>query len=165
MSKFDHVIVNINQSVDDINSIIGNKCHYSPSGIDAILFSPFPNPPERSIDVYSIGRRVKETHNELLKMANGNKLFYIYDSIDGNKVLDIHQHRYLFANICKRSKYFIVNPGKMDVPEETINRSDFGSRYFEGAASGAILIGGEPNNEKFKEYFYWPDSVVRLPIN
>lgn len=164
LSKFDYVIVNSAHIVDDINKIIGNKCHYSPSGIDAILFSPFPNPPERSIDVYSIGRRSKETHHELLRMMNKKKIFYIYDSIDGNKVLDIHQHRLLFANICKRSRYFIVNPGKIDIPEETKNRSDFGSRYFEGAASGAILIGEEPKNEEFREYFYWTDAVVRLPF-
>jgi hypothetical protein len=165
LSKFDHVILHWSQSVKTINEVIGGKAFFSPLGIDAILFCPYPNPPQRLIDVYSIGRRSEKTHRSLMKMTEGNKFFYVYDSIIGDVVMDINQHRSLFANLAKRSRYFIVNPGKIDVPDETKSQSEIGNRYYEGAAAGNIMIGEHPKNEEFKKIFYWPDAVVHVPFS
>lgn len=165
LSKFDHVILNLSQSVDEINKKIGNKGFYLPLGIDSILFSPYPSNAHRTIDVYSIGRRSEETHRVLLKMFEENKIFYIYDTIVGSKIKDTEQHRFLFANMAKRSKYFIVNPGKIDIPSERKSQSEIGNRYFEGLAAGTIMIGEHPENEEFKKIFCWEDAVVLLPFN
>jgi spore maturation protein CgeB len=165
LSKFDYVILNLFQSKNPITEIIGNKCFLQPPGVDSILFCPYPDEPKRVIDVYCIGRRSEKTHQALLKMFAENKILYIYDSIDGTHVKDNNQHRFLFANLAKRSRYFIVNPGKIDVPEETQNQSEIPNRYYEGAAAGNIMIGEPPKNEEFKKIFYWPDAVIHLPYN
>jgi hypothetical protein len=68
----------------------------------------------------------------------------------------------LFANVAKRSRYFIVNPGKIDEPEKRGSQLETSNRYFEGAASGAIMIGECPDNDAFGSLFDWPDAVVRL---
>lgn len=164
LSKFDYVILNCSQSVNAVNEVIGGKSFYSPFGIDAILFCPYPEPPQRLIDVYSIGRRSDETHNSLLRMVKEKRIFYIYDTIDGKKVLNSNQHRLLYANTAKRTKYFVVNPGKIDCPDETGGQSEIGYRFFEGAASGTIMIGEYPKNEEFKKNFNWPDVVIHLPF-
>ncbi len=163
LSKFDYVILHWSQSVNPVNDVIGGKAFFLPLGIDAILFCPYPNPPQRLIDVYSIGRRSDETHRALLKMSEENNIFYLYDSIVGREVMDTNQHRTLFVNLVKRSKYFIVNPGKIDVPEETKDQSEIGNRYFEGAAGGSIMIGEHPKTEEFKKIFYWKDAVIHVP--
>jgi hypothetical protein len=97
-------------------------------------------------------------------MFEEGKIFYLYDSTIGNEVVDTFQHRYLFANLAKRSRCFIVNPGKIDVPEERENQSEIGNRYYEGAAAGTIMIGEYPENIEFKKIFYWPDAVMQLPF-
>ena len=66
--------------------------------------------------------------------------------------------------MAKRSRYFIVNPGKVNLPEETGGQSEFGYRYFEGAAPGTIMIGEIPNNTEFKRIFCWEDAVIHLPF-
>jgi Glycosyl transferases group 1 len=163
LSKFDYVILNHVHSVKAVNEAIGGKCFYLPFGIDAVLFCPYPKAPQRFIDVLSIGRRSEDTHHALIKMVKEDKIFYVYDSINGQQVFSSNEHRLLFANMAKRSRYFIVNPGHMDSPERTGGESEIGFRYFEGAASGSILIGESPINEEFLKIFNWPDAIIHLP--
>jgi hypothetical protein len=164
LRDFDYVVLSLAGSVQRVQEAVNRPCVYMPHGIDAILFCPYPNPPRRVIDVYSIGRRPEETHRTLLEMGQENKIFYVYDVIDGEQVLNANEHRSLFANTAKRSRYFIVNPGKLDVPEETEGQIEFGSRFFEGASSGTIMIGEKPRNEKFEKVFDWEDAVIDLPF-
>jgi Glycosyl transferases group 1 len=163
LSKFDAVLLYQTQGVKKLSERIGRRCLYFPPAVDSILFCPYPDRPERSIDVYSIGRRSSMTHQKLLDMARRNDFFYLYDSIRGHQAINWKEHRALFANVAKRSRYFIVNPAKIDDPHETGQQSEFGYRYFDGAAAGAIMIGERPSNEIFAELFDWPDAVIRLP--
>jgi hypothetical protein len=162
LSKFDYVISTLAQSVGPISKVIPGKCLYLSPGVDAILFCPYPQPPKRFIDVFSIGRRSDQTHHGLLRMAQENKIFYIYDTLSDLHTYNLEQHRFLISNMTKRSRYFIVNPGKVDKPEERGNQSETGTRYFEGAAAGTIMIGEQPQNDEFKKLFFWPDAVIHL---
>lgn len=164
LSKFDYVIFMFDKS-DLFRKVIHGKGSYLPAGIDAILFCPYPKQLKRFIDVYSIGRRSEQTHRALLRMAQQNKIFYVYDTISDLHTYNVKQHRFLMANMAKRSRYFIVNPGKIDSPDETGGQSEFGYRYFEGAAPGTIMIGEHPRNDEFKRVFTWPDAVVHLPFD
>ena len=163
LSKFDYVISSHTQSIGPISKVIRGKCLYLSLGVDAILFCPYPGPPKRFIDVLSIGRRSVLTHQALLKMAQEDKIFYIYDTLSDLHTYNLEQHRFLISNMTKRSRYFIVNPGKVDKPEERGNQSETGARYFEGAAAGSIMIGEQPQNDEFRKLFFWPDAVIQLP--
>jgi len=162
LKKFDLVVLYYSQTVRPLSERIGSKCIFLPPGVDALLFSPYPKPPRRSIDVYSIGRRSEITHRALLRMAAENELFYLHDSVAGETAIDSGQHRALFANAARRSRYFLVNPGLINEPDKTSKQIEIGNRYFEGAASGTIMIGERPNTEAFKMHFDWPDAVVHL---
>lgn len=163
LSKFDHVLFMLNTS-EAFQRIIGGKGRYFPAGIDALLFCPYPRPPARSIDVLSIGRRAERTHQALLRLVREEGMFYVHDTINDLHAYDLDQHRLLVANMAKRSRYFVVNPGKIDRPEETGGQSEFGYRYFEGAAPGAIMIGERPRNSEFDRLFHWEDAVIDLPF-
>jgi hypothetical protein len=165
LANFDVVMLYYSQTVKPLSEQIGRKCVYLPPGLDGILFCPFPAPPKRAIDVYSIGRRSEITHQRLLKMVRENGLFYLHDSIGGDQAINAKEHRALFANVAKRSRYFIVNPGLIDQPEKRGNQIEIGNRYFEGAASGAIMVGARPENEEFERLFDWPDAVTHLPYD
>ena len=165
LSKFDIVLVSCSQSVKHLSEITKANCLYGPLGVDAILFCPYPKIARRVIDILSIGRRGEKTHQAILKRARENKTFYMFDTMKGLHVSHLGEHRSLLADIAKRSRYFFVNPGRIDRPKEVGDQSETGSRYYEGAAAGAILIGEEPRNQHFKKEFHWPDAVIELPYN
>lgn len=164
LEKFDLVLLYYSQTVKPLSEQIGRECVFLPPGIDAISFCPFPDLPKRVIDVCSVGRRSETTHQRLLKMARDSGLFYLYDGLAGNQAINASEHRALFANVAKRSRYFLVNPGLIDQPEKRGNQIEIGNRYFEGAASGAIMIGERPQNEQFEKLFDWPEAVTQLPF-
>ena len=77
IDKFDVIALYYRQSVESVSREVKSRCIFIPPGVDAIRFSPYPNPPERVIDVYSIGRRSEATHQKLLKVAVENRSFYV----------------------------------------------------------------------------------------
>ena len=165
LSQFDYVILNCFASVKPMQDLIKRPCLYVPPGIDAIKFCPYPNPPLRPVDVYSLGRKSQITHKALLKMAEQKKIFYLYDTIIRKETARPAEHRSLIANIAKRSRYFLVNPAKIDRRFETCGQNEIGFRYFEGTAAGTVMIGEHPETEVFREHFGWPDSVIRVPFD
>jgi len=165
LEDFDFVLLYYSQSVKALSERIGSKCFFLPPGVDALRFCPYPDPPERSVDVYSIGRRSETTHRKLLNMAAEKRIFYLHDSIAGDQAINSAEHRALFVNVAKRSRYFIVNPGLIDRPDKRGVQIESGNRYFEGAAAGTIMVGERPDNAAFKELFDWPDALIHLPYD
>lgn len=163
LKQFDVVMLYYSQSVRVLSEKLERPCTFIPPGLDALRFCPYPDAPKRGVDLYSMGRRSESTHQTLLRMAREGDFFYLHDTIAGDQAIDSEQHRTLFANIIKRSRYFIVNPGLIDRPEKRGNQIEIGNRYFEGAASGTILIGERPNNGEFERLFDWPDALIHLP--
>ena len=162
LRRFDHIVVGMHGTVAPLSERIGRPCHYVPGGVDALRFSPYPAPPERVIDVYSVGRKVETLHRALLRLAAQDRMFYLYDTVQTGSMIqasDHRQHRDLYANTAKRSRFFMVAPGKTNVPESQ-GQSEVGFRYYEGAAAGAVMLGQAPDAQPFREMFNWPDVVV-----
>jgi hypothetical protein len=166
LSRFDLVVLYYSYSVDPINKLLGEKkCVFLPPAVDTARFCPYPNPPARTVDIYSIGRRSAITHKAFLMIAAEDGLFYLHDTISLKGVMDPAEHRALFANIAKRSRYFLVNPGLIDRPDIRGNQIEIGNRYFEAAASGSILLGERPDNGEFETFFDWPGALIDLPYD
>ncbi len=121
LKKFDHVFISCLDTVETLSKVIDKPCRWLPGAVDALRFSPYPGVPSRVVDLYSIGRRIEAIHKELFKAAENGSIFYLYDTFGGSlsDVYDYKQHRNLFSNIAKRSKYFMVAPGKVNLPGET----------------------------------------------
>ncbi len=164
LRQFDHVLFMFNTN-EPFRKYLRGTGRYMPAGIDALRFCPYPNPPARSIDVLSIGRRSEKTHQALLRLAAEEGIFYVHDTIDGLQAYDIAQHRRMMADMLKRTRYFLVNPGKIDKLEETGGQVEFGYRYFEGAAPGTIMVGEIPQNQEFGKIFHWNDAVIEMPFD
>jgi hypothetical protein len=164
LSEFDHVVLYYSQSVKAVGEATGVKTHFVPPGVDAIKFCPYPRPPARTVDVFSIGRRSPATHGKLLELARTRGLYYVYDTFSGNRVYSAAEHRRLLAETAKRSRYYIVNPGLVDCPEKRGDQIEIGNRYFEGAAAGCLMLGEVPGNAAYPDLFGWPDAVLHLPF-
>jgi hypothetical protein len=163
LADFDHVMLSFGGSVSAVHSVTGKPVHHVALGADALRFTPFPNSPSRVVDVYSIGRRSEEIHGALLGMAARSELFYLHDTIPSLLVqpTNYRQHRDMVANIAKRSRFFITYPAKVE-DDETRGQSEVGARFYEGAASGAVMVGRAPKAPTFAKEFWWPDAVIDL---
>jgi hypothetical protein len=81
------------------------------------------------------------------------------------RVSNIQEHRLLLANLLKRSRYFIANRARANELALTRGKDEIAARFFEGAASGAIMLGEPPNTEEFRKRFGWPDAVIPIPFD
>ena len=165
LNRFDHIFVTCFGTVDPLSKTLGRPVRWLPGAVDTLRFTPYPDPPARPIDVYSIGRRCEQIHRRFLQAAERKQIFYIYDTFLGaslSKVYDYRQHRQHLANVAKRSRYFVVAPGKVDSKGETNGQSEVGGRYYEGSAAGAVMIGQAPHSETFQHLFPWSDAVIRI---
>jgi hypothetical protein len=75
LRRFDHVFVSARGSVAALSEAIGRPCRWLPDAVDMLRFTPYPKPPERVIDVYSIGRRREGIHRALLDAAGHRGIF------------------------------------------------------------------------------------------
>ncbi|MEP7305980.1 MAG: glycosyltransferase [Acidobacteriota bacterium] len=157
---FDCVFSNFQSSVEAIRDVTGRPCYFLPPAADALLFCPSPVSPARCIDVYNIGRRPAGLHDALMARAECGDFFYVYDTVGNFPVLDAREHRALLANLIKRSRYFVAYPAKFDKPGETNGLEEIGSRFFEGAAGGAVMVGASPRCAAYDQGFDWPDAVI-----
>jgi len=178
LAQFDRVYLGSVSPVAEVARTSGRPCAYLPLATDALLFSPYPNPPPWTIDVCGIGRRSAVTHAALLAAARERGLFYYFDSVrtrgpevvDSSRqitfsVLNHAEHRFLLANLLKRSRYYIANRARANEPDMTRGAEEISGRFFEGATAGTVIVGAAPQTETFREHFGWPDAVIPTPFD
>lgn len=164
LDDFDHVFIYNRASIPNVKQYTSAPCSFLAAGADCLAASPFPNPPERCIDVYSMGRRLASAHEQLFDMARQGEIFYIYDAGGGLHVYDFAQARFLTLNYIKRSRYFTaysLDAGPKAL--ESVGEQAIATRLFEGAAGGSVILGTPPRAPEFLELFDWPDAVVEIP--
>lgn len=174
LQQFDHVFIGTLHCVAEVERIVGRPCTYLPLAANVLRFSPWPDPPARIVEVCNIGRRSAVTHQALLAQAKAEGRFYFYDTISSGTFNDkqrtFHvgnprEHRFLLAQILKRSRYYIANRARINEPQYTGNREEIPGRYYEGAAAGAVLLGDAPGTPEFARQFDWPDAVIHMPFD
>lgn len=176
LKDFDHVFLGVSGPTQSIASICGRPCTYLPMGVDAIRFCPHPHQPERSIDLCGIGRRSPVTHAALLERAGRENFFYFYDTVESKRfgrfarqltfrVKSVQEHRLLLASLLKRSRYFIANRAWADDSDLTRGKDEIASRFYEGAAAGAVMLGDPPDTDDFRTQFDWEGAVVEMPFH
>ena len=165
-SQFDRVFLGVTQCVEDLNKLIEPPVSYVPPAVDTLRFSPYPNPPERSIDVSYVGRRSPNIHDALIRRAARDNFFYYYDTVKGKlEIGNPREHRLLLASLFQRSRYNITNYAKFDSKEETGGTQEIGYRFFEGAAAGTVMVGMPPAGDAFPHYFDWEDPIIKVDLS
>lgn len=162
LDQFDHVFLFNAASVRHVQAETSAQCHFLPTAVDAFRFSPFPLDVDRTVDVYNIGRVSPSIHRQLCAMAARDALHYVHATVN-HEVPDYLAHRVQVANLLKRARYFFahkINEGRRDV---TGGEEALATRYFEGAAAGAVMLGSRPDCSEFDELFPWQDAVI--PVN
>lgn len=162
LRRFDILFTACLGGVEALQRATGRPCYYLPPSVDTLRFCPFPADHARVVDVYLMGRHRRELHQALRQATAATGRIYLFDTALWTTVYDEVEHRLQLAAIAKRTKYFVVDIAKADLPGDTGPQQEIGIRYFEGAAAGAVLIGVVPRSVAFGKLFGWPDSVVPM---
>ena len=174
LAEFDHIFLGCRNSVKDVSRLTGRPCTYLPLAVDALRFAPTSPDQVRPIDVSYIGRRSQVTHEALMAHAARQKLFYYYDTVAASGTDRVNRsfhvdnpgdHRQLLATMLKNSRYFFANRSYVNRPEFTAGRDEISPRFYEGAASGTVMIGVAPQTSDFENQFDWPDAVIHVPFD
>jgi hypothetical protein len=169
--EFDRVYLTHRSALPELARTVRRPCDFFPFGIDCHRFTPYPKAPLRSVDCYSMGRRSDVTHRALVQLAEKNPhFFYIYDTVakQGDAfrftVSDWKEHRNLVAAMIKRTRYFIAYGPRFRNDGRLGQDDSLSPRLFEGAASGAVVLGIPPDCPEYVENFDWPDATIRIPF-
>lgn len=167
LDQFDRVFLLHSAAIPRLHHYTCAFCSALPTGVDCLIATPYPSPPERVLDVYSIGNRSASLHRQLVSLAQSRGLFYVYDSLSStdSRVKDWREHRLLLASMIKRARYFIAfSPASLAIPkaQKVDGEQVLPSRLFEGAAGGAVLLGTAPRCAEFDVCFDWPDAVIEI---
>lgn len=167
LNQFDHVFVLNRECIPNLRKYVTVPITFLSTATDSLLSTPFPENPERFVDVFSMGRRSVPIHEKLVALAGAdNRFMYSHDTSKQGSITNWHEHRLMTANTIKRSKYFIAyNHSVVDPSSESkaFAEQALSTRYFEGAAGGSVVLGSAPGCQEFDEYFDWDDAVIDLP--
>jgi hypothetical protein len=165
LDAFDHVFVLNRASLVNLRRYTSAPCSFLPTASDALRFRPPVPAAERTIDVYSMGRRAPRTHELLCVMADRNEIFYVYDAWGNGAVLNWQESRALTRAYIQRCRYFIAYAPDIGNPlmkEQSGGEQSLATRYFEGAAGGSVMLGSAPACPEFDELFDWPDALIPI---
>jgi len=175
LSAFDHVFVGSSHVVKGVAQLTGRPCTYLPIAADVVGMAPPREAPDRIVDVCYIGRRSQSTHEALLALESSRRdFFYFYDSVAASgldlkqrtfRVQSASEHRHLLASILRRTRYYVANRARVNEPAFTRGGDEISIRFYEGAATGTVMIGDPPKSREFESQFDWPDAVIPMPFD
>ncbi|MEM8829711.1 MAG: glycosyltransferase [Cyanobacteria bacterium P01_G01_bin.19] len=164
-NDFDHIFLGLTHCIEGLRKLVKPPITYIPYAVDTLRFSSYPNPPQRSIDVSYVGRRALNVHEALINRSAQDNFFYFYDTVKGKlEIGNPREHRILLANLFQRSRYTINSYAKFDEIAETGGTQEIGSRFFEGAAAGTVMVGMPPSGDLFSHYFDWEDPIIKVDL-
>jgi hypothetical protein len=153
------VIVNQAASVEPLRQLLGRggpNVRFLPPALNVAAFAKWPEA-ARTTDVFAPGRRPDAVHQVLRCAAAEQTLHYVYDSVLPESVPDFDDHRSLFIAQVQRSRSMLSYPARLADPAVTGGAVEFGVRYFEAMAGGAIPLGHPFINPQYDEH------LVRAP--
>ena len=169
LNAFDHVICGLAGTVPVLAARLDVPVHYACWGLDALAFCPWPDPPERAIWFYNLSNVSQTTHAALLAHARASGAFYDFPTQVGiHTARDASEHRWGYADRLKRSRYFYAGTARVRSRahagwKREAAQAEFGSRYVEALAAGAILLGDRVETPEFEANLGWEDAVIPVP--
>ena len=135
-----HVVLRYGSGAFGVTSV---PVRWIASGTDALVRCPADHQ-RRCVDVHIAGRRCPVQHAELLDAARQRHLVYQFDTLSGAALSDWSEHRFSLAEQAQRSRFYVCHRAKFDETIETGDVQEFGGRFFDAMAAGAIPIGDLP---------------------
>lgn len=164
LNRFDHVICMQRHTVEPLARELDVPVSYFPPSVDAEAMCPWPTLPVRTIDACAIGKMDPMTHEALWDWGQRTGRYYRFTTEATAQYRDDHMwHRRALTQTLQRSKYFFTYRAKRDFIAQRGTQDEFGPRYFEGAAAGAVQLGDPiPGNPAYYENLDWEGAVIQV---
>jgi hypothetical protein len=169
LDEFDHVFVMNAASMESLRRYTRTPMSFLTTGVDCLTACPSGPGPRRLVDILALGRHVEEVHRRMLELSRERGLFYQFDLWMGVTVRDWREIRDANAALIQRTRYFVAwAPGQSYTLLPGMTQAGAGAehplstRYFEGAAGGAILLGTRCRSPEFERFFDDADAVVEI---
>ncbi|NNE19575.1 MAG: glycosyltransferase family 1 protein [Myxococcales bacterium] len=166
LEQFDLVICSLYYTAEKLREELKSPdVMYLPPGVDTLAFAPVLEPSLRPIDITNLGAIADATHKSLFEHVKQTDGFYFFDTEKGAREARSHsEHRFRYANILKRSKYFLCHFAKIK-HQGPGGQLEFGLRYFEGLAAGCVVLGSRKSTPDFDMFLGWEDCVIEMPFD
>ncbi|OYU17633.1 MAG: hypothetical protein CFE34_14735 [Rhodobacteraceae bacterium PARR1] len=165
LSRFDHVFILNGSALEPMRRRVSAPISQLSTACDTLLAAPIHRQPDRSIDMVCFGRWNDSDHKDLVRYARREGLFYYHDIWVGLRAIDWAAVRRRNAELIQRAQFYLVwapNAWHQKWRDGTGQDHALSTRYFEGAAGGAVVIGSRPACPEFDAAFDWPDALVPL---
>lgn len=153
------LFVSFPHAVGPYSEQLSCRVHYLPQAIDERWFHPYRK--ERPIDVLSIGRRLPMVHERLLEISRYRDSFYFFQTHQAPMAIDLRENQELLGRLCQSARVH-VSWSVDQSPQRAGEGVAVTARWFEAAASGAVVIGGAPRTEEFQRLFPYPGFVREI---
>lgn len=162
LNQFDHVICMLRNTVDPLAEMLDVPVSYLPPSVDTETMCPWPDPPARVIDACAIGKIADQAHDALWDWGQRTGRYYSFTTEASGTFSGTYvKHRRATIQTLQRSKYFFTYRAKRDFTAQRKTQDEFGPRYFEGAAAGALQLGDPvPGSPAFAENLDWEGAVI-----
>lgn len=168
LNQFDQVFVALYHTAEALSQKLDVPVEHLPLGVDTELWNPYLGKPKaRVIDACAIGHMDPVTHGSLWDWAEKTGRYYSFTTSSSARIGVPHKmHRQNLAQTLQRSKFFFTYMAKRAVTGQRSSQEEFGPRYFEGAAAGAIQVGDAvKTNPSFLASLDWDGAVVEAPFS
>jgi hypothetical protein len=164
LRRADLVIVNQVSSLAPLRAhlgVSGPNCRFLPPALDLLRFMSWPEA-VRDVDVFAPGRRPPRVHASLRCALESGELRYVFDSFTPASVPDLADHRTFFISQARRARTMLAYPARLAEPSVTGGSVEFGVRYMEAMASGAVPFGHRIDQSTYHEHFDQIPAVLEI---
>jgi hypothetical protein len=163
--NWDLLITSFTEAVGPLAKITQRRWYCVPQGVSLARFYPRQWNTEGlpPIFITSYGRRIASYHDEIKNWSILRRHWYDYTSADSHKLSVPTQDNYQrFADHLGSSLFSVCWPIELTHPKRAGGLSPITCRWFEAAASGAVIAGMPPKDQTF-EKFFGKDAVISMP--
>lgn len=169
--KVDHLFVALPELVTPLRQKFGIPVSLLPFAADVL--GQGSRQQKRGIDVTSFGRMPMEYHQHLVKAFNhpgSSRLYYrfsarqevMFPSLPYEERLD-REAINTFYHILRNTKILLAFDTIVPNQPRKFPESFITFRWFDGIATGCILVGKRPITPLMNELFDWEDSSIEIP--
>lgn len=159
-SLIDDLVVSFTHTAQPYAEQLPCRVHYLPQAVDARWFHPYGG--RRPIDVLSLGRRLATVHRQLLEISRQRDLFYHYQTHVAPQATSFQENQELIGRLCQLARVHVSWSVDRTNPLRAGEGAAVTARWFESAASGAVVIGAAPGTDEFARLFPLSDFVLEL---
>ncbi len=163
VDQLDHVFVGIRTGADALRAMTSTPVSFVPPAVDVLAVQPAVTSDARRIDVSNRGRRDLQQHQVLRAWAQRTGRYYEFDTLHNATVVDPFEHRRHYYEQIARSRAFVANPARFDLPELSAGADEVGLRYLEALACGTVLVGDHRPGSPIRRVLDGAPGMLVLP--